>query len=391
MQNYDVVIIGGGVMGAAAACEVAARGARTAIVDRTLLPNARAASIDHSKVFRFAYPDLLYIRMAVESLALWRKLEYETGERLLTETGLLMIGHSSPSVETATYRILRAEGLEAEMLTAAETEMRFPQFNGAALSYSVFDPSGAILHAETVVRALLRLAEERGVELIEGEAVTSIESESGEPVYVATETGKEIECGCALVASGPWTRGLLPELDDVLYTTRQEVLYFKPASGDSSFDVSSFPIFFDPGSGFYGFPVHHAGAMKIANHNKGEPADPDSRNDHVSLRSIGECRAFFADLSPGLAGAEMVETRVCFYNNTPDDDFIIDWHPELDNVLIATGFSGHGFKFSSLVGRICAELLSTSQTVFDIERFRLARFGAGLRESSLLSNPGTEA
>jgi glycine/D-amino acid oxidase-like deaminating enzyme len=115
--------------------------------------------------------------------------------------------------------------------------------------------------------------------------------------------------------------------------------------------------------------------MKIANHNKGEAVDPDLRNDVVDGYSIGDCRAFFAQFIPELTSARRVETRVCVYNNTPDDDFIIDWHPSVENVLLVTGFSGHGFKFGSLVGRISADLLMTGRTSREIDRFRLGRFG----------------
>ena len=378
-MTYDIIIIGAGVMGAAAACEVAREGVSVALIDQAALPNPRAASIDHSKVFRFAYPDPLYARMAVDALELWQRIEADAGTPLLTQTGLLMTGHTEPSIETETLQVLQSLDLDVERLTGHEAARRFPQFNGDAFPYAVFDPSGAILHAERIVNTLILLARQRGVEIIEGDRVVSIDRGEKSSVTITRASGSAIECGRAMVASGPWTLKLIPDLAGVLNTTRQEVIYFEPRPPTmpraSRFDARSFPIFMDLDSGFYGFPVHHQGAMKIANHTKGEPADPDLRNDSVDGYSAGACRAFFAQFIPELTSARRIETRVCIYNNTPDDDFIIDWHPGIENVLLVTGFSGHGFKFGSLVGRISADLLLAGRTSWELERFRLGRFG----------------
>lgn len=362
-------------MGAAAAVEAAREGADVALIDQSILPNPRAASIDHSKVFRFAYPDALYAQMAVDALKLWRSLEEETGAQLLTRTGVLMIGHEHSSSEAETYEILRSLGLEVEMMDNRETAARFPQFNANALGYSVYDPSGAILHASVVVRALIDLARRRGVNVIEAERVMALKQSANARVKIVTESGNEFDCARACVASGPWTRKLLAFLRDNLKTTRQEVAYFEPSSFASrNFDVGRFPIFIELDSGFYGFPIHHAGAMKIANHHKGERVEIDSYETQVGEEFILKCRSFFREFIPQLADGRVLETRVCIYNNTPDDDFIIDWHPEIENALIVTGFSGHGFKFGSIVGRISAELLLSGQSSYDIDRFHLARF-----------------
>ncbi|HXI94402.1 MAG TPA: N-methyl-L-tryptophan oxidase [Blastocatellia bacterium] len=377
MQTFDVAIVGAGVMGAAAACELAREGARVAMADQSPIPNPRAASVDHSKVFRFAYPNPFYVKLAVDSLNRWRTIESETGTRLLTQTGALLIGKREPSFETECYEAMRSLGLESEKLDSREASARFPQFNSSAFAYGVYDPSGAILHAETAVRALIDLARQRGVEIIEGERVIEA-GRAGSRVLIVTESGHEIECERAMIASGPWTRKLLPFLEDKLTTTRQEIVYFEPGPEQShssplSFEPNRFPIFLELESGFYGFPIHHAGAMKIANHHKGAEVDPDSAEDHVGEQFIERCRAFFAEFIPGLADARVREARVCIYNNTPDDDFIIDWHPQLDGVLVVTGFSGHGFKFGPTIGRIASELLMTGKTSFEIGRFELAR------------------
>lgn len=373
MQSFDIVIIGAGVMGAAAACEAARGGARVALVDQARLPNPRAASTDHSKIFRFAYPDPLYARLAVEALDGWRALEEEMGVRLLTPAGLLLMGKADSRLEGETAATLRALGLEAELMTSQEAAARFPQFDPAAFDHAVLDPSGAVTAAERAVVTLVKLARRRGVTVIETARVTGVEPAAGARVRIITEDGGTLEAGGALVASGPWTRRLLPALADHLVTTRQEVVYFEPRTAHDAFAVGRFPIFIDFRSGFYGFPIHHANSIKLGNHHRGRATEMDEEL-AVGDEFIARCRQFFAEFIPALADAEVRETRVCVYNNTPDEDFIIDWHQELENVLLATGFSGHGFKFGPVVGRVCAELLLTGQTAFDIRRFSLARF-----------------
>lgn len=376
MRGYDVAIIGAGIMGAAAACETARGGARVALIDQGTLPNQRAASVDHSRVFRFAYPDPFYAGLAAEALKLWQGAERETETELMTLTGLLMIGsrRAQPGYQETldSYNALRSIGLEAEMMTGDETARLFPQFNADAIEYGVLDPSGAMLHAERAVAALIDLARRRGASVIENLRVTDIKNRDG-VIHLTGLGGESIECDRAMVASGPWTRNLLPEIKNLLKTTRQEVFYFEPVAAQG-FAVGEFPIFFATDTGFYGFPIHHAGAMKIANHDKGVPIDPDKVTQSVSPEAVNECRAFFSEFIPGLADARIKETRVCIYNNTPDDDFIIDWHPGLEGVLIVTGFSGHGFKFGPLIGRIGAELLLSGGTSYGIDRFRLSRF-----------------
>ena len=359
-------------MGAAAACELAREGAKVAIIDQSSLPNPQAASFDYSKVFRFAYPDTFYVSLAVDALKRWRDLEEETGARLLTQTGALLIGKRRPSFETQCYDALHSLELEAEMLEAGQVADRFPQFNAEAFSYAVFDPSGAILHAEAALTAMIDLAKRRGVEVIENQPVTGVEQSGSRVIVTADRTDFVVER--AMIASGPWTRKLLPFLASKLTTTRQEIVYLKPAKTAQSFEPANFPIFIELDSGFYGFPVHKAGAMKIANHHKGPKVDPGSRDDRVDERFIEQCRSFFAEFIPALADASVTDARVCVYNNTPDDDFIVDWHPQSDRTLIVSGFSGHGFKFAPTIGRIASELLLSNQTSFAVDRFRLDRF-----------------
>ncbi|HSB09359.1 MAG TPA: N-methyl-L-tryptophan oxidase [Blastocatellia bacterium] len=380
MRTYDVAIVGAGVMGAATACELAREGVAIALIDQSTVPNPRAASFDHSKVFRFAYPDAFYVRLAIDAQKRWRSIEEDTGAQLITQTGALLIGKRRPSFETACFDAMCAEGIQAKLLERDALARRFPQFNTDAFEYGVFDSSGAITRAETAVRALIDLARRRGVTVIEGARVSEIRSDGGSGVLLVSESTGEISCKRAMISSGPWSRKLVPQLADRLTTTRQEVVYFEPSpTSRLDFDPGRFPIFLELDGGFYGFPIHNAGAMKIANHHKGARVDPDSADEIVGELFIESCRGFFREFIPGLADARVRETRVCIYNNTPDDDFIIDWHPELEGVLVATGFSGHGFKFAPTIGRIAADLLASGHSRYEIDRFRLTRFDNTMR------------
>jgi glycine/D-amino acid oxidase-like deaminating enzyme len=268
---------------------------------------------------------------------------------------------------------LQRLGVAAEMMTSAEAAARFPQFNPAAFAHAVLDPSGAITDAEGAVKTMIALARKRGVTIIEAMRVTGIEPAANAKVKIITEAGEPVECRRAMIASGPWTRRLLPSLASKLVTTRQEVVYFEPRANHEAFAAGRFPIFIELGSGFYGFPIHHANSVKMGNHHKGAAVDMDEEP-AVGSEFITRCREFFAEFIPALATAYVRETRICVYNNTPDDDFIIDWHRDVENVLLVTGFSGHGFKFGPVIGRISADLLLTGQTSFDIAPFSLARF-----------------
>jgi N-methyl-L-tryptophan oxidase len=394
MKVYDVVIVGGGIMGASAAYELARRGAKVALIDQAALPNPQGASVDHSKIFRFAYPDSVYVEMAVEAQGLWRKLEQESATRLLVTAGLLMIGNRNDAFETQTYETLRAQGLAAEMLGGEEVRERFPQFDQRAIPFAAYDPSGGILYADKAVEASVNLARNLGATIFENERVVAIE-QNASGALIRGSAGKQWIGEKVLLAAGPWTRMLLPDFARVLSTTRQDVVYFEPVkrlsatdlspnkaaaqgrafpAAQSNFAIGNFPIFIEMDSGFYGFPIHHKGAIKIGNHLKGESLDPYSFNDKASDGFIERCREFFARMIPALADARVTQSHICIYNNSPDDDFIIDWHPNLPDVLLATGFSGHGFKFGPLVGRIATELLLEGKSRYSLERFRLARF-----------------
>lgn len=211
MPSFDVAIVGGGIMGLTTACELERAGASVALVDQAALPNPAGASVDHSKVFRFAYPEPLYAKLAAESLQLWRALEDETSMPLLTRTGVLMIGREEAGPEQRVFDALRSLELDAELWTNVEAAANFPQFNAEAFGCAVFDPNGGLLRAERAVEATASLARRRGVTLFETRPVTRVLPEDSE-IVIDVEGGERISCEKTVIAAGPWTWKLFPML-----------------------------------------------------------------------------------------------------------------------------------------------------------------------------------
>ena len=351
----DVVIVGAGVMGLATAAELARRGVRVEVRERDTVGNELASSTDRSKVFRFAYPDPFYADLGRRSLPLWRELERETGERLLEQCGVLYLDSQGVAAE-ATAAALTAIGAPHELLDAARLRERFPQFTLTAGTVGALDPSGGFVRADRAVAALARLARERGATIRERAPVTDLGAVNADAV---------------VLAAGPWSRGLLGDLP--LRTTLQETIYAVPADA-RPYEVDRFTVFIEERSGFYGFPIHADGALKLALHKRGPAHPPLERQGAASAEFVEACRAFWRSMLPGIADASVVSSRRCMYNDTPDEDFLIGRH--VSGAIVCTCFSGHGFKFAPLVGRLCAQLVLGERVAVDLSRFSPARHAA---------------
>src|SRR5262245_4260040 len=205
MGGFDIGIVGAGIMGSTAACELAKAGATVALIDQSALPNPAGSSVDHSKVFRFAYPDPLYASLAVRALELWRQLEQETETRLLTQTGVLVLETAQSAGEGETFETLRSLGLDVAMMSSADTVALFPQFNPEAFQRAIYDPHGGILNAESAVRSTVDLARRSGVTVCEGERVIRIDHDPGQRLALVTDSGSKFDFGKVMIASGPWT------------------------------------------------------------------------------------------------------------------------------------------------------------------------------------------
>lgn len=335
------------------------------VLDRYGVGNDLSSSNDVNRVFRYSYGnDELYTKMAVSSLDLWTKLEHESGQKLLINTGLLLLqglDRNANSFNEASFKTLSRTGLAADRLDEEELQDRFPQFRA---SEAFFDPHGGLLLASKAVHTLHSLAESQGVRF---DQATASKVVSGNRPQVTTDSGQTIEFRKLIVTTGAWTNSLLDEKLARITPTRQQLVYFKPLNGLDPFRPEKCPVFFT--DEHYGLPAGGIDAVKVSPKELSETVDPEKADRSVDDEQISSCREACKRFVPALAGGEVVRTKVCLYDMTENSDFVIDRDPEDSDIVYGYGFSGHGFKFAPLIGQIMAELTSDENPSFNLERF----------------------
>lgn len=371
MAKLSVLVIGGGVMGMATGCALAAHGAEVTVLERFTLAHDWASSHGLSRAIRHEYGPLeTYTRMVARSLILWDELARETSRHLYTQTGVLTLGQLDDGHTLPGYEVMRAAGLPVERLTPQACQRRFPQFRPDDYEAITYNPIGGMLHATECLMALADRLRARGGVLREGVHVVRVEpSANGARVLLAD--GSVLAADRVVVTAGPWVHDVLPDLALPVRATRQQISYFEGLSPDA-FAVGKFPVFL-AGMHYYGFPLHGQGWFKAASHNFGATVDPNTPYppDEAELESV---RAFLRNVIPSAANARLATFDHCMYDLTPDEDFILDKHPGGDTIVIGSGFSGHGFKFGVLIGELLASLALDTPPEFPLDRFRLNRF-----------------
>lgn len=371
-MSFDVTVVGGGIIGASAAYYLARAGASVCLIERDQSPSPRASSTDKVKVYRQAYPDDFYVRLAGESLPLWLELEDLIKQQIALPAGLVLVSHNEDSIEAKSYEALKRAGVAAERWTPDEASRHYTQLSVDSYAYAIYEPGARMLLSEIATKAYLDLAVQAGVEIQTDTEVIGFEIKGDLIESVVTESGERIDCASTLITAGPWTRVLVPALAGLLKVTRQEVVYLSPDDANN-YATGNFPVFIDFASGYYVLPSMN-GAVKISNHIPTPDVGQGLTMGSVTDTFVEGCRDFLGKTIPNLQNATVSDKRICFYNLTPDEDFIIDTHPEWPNGWIATGFSGHGFKFGPLIGRTMAEILTTGSSSVAIDKFRLKRF-----------------
>ncbi len=369
---YDAVIIGAGGMGSAVAYHLACSGAKTLVLEQFSRGHAFGSSHGDSRIIRLAYEKKFYVELMISAYIEWRKLEAASGKKLLFNTGGVTIASKGHDYIVGLRDSMDAGGVESEWWDREQVSARFPQFQIDDGMCVLWQKDTGFLYASECTSTHLQLAERHGAEIRESTCVTDIDWQSSVPeVFVKGESfrGRKV-----IVTAGPWTSTVLGELKLPLTVTRQQVVYFRPTNVNL-FQPDKFPVFIEitQGEFIYGIPVFGNDAVKVARHGLGETVSPDTCDRTPSADYIEHLRGYLKARIPNAAG-EMLRAQVCLYTETSDGDFIIDTHPDCPNLVIAAGFSGHGFKFCSLVGRILAEMASLGQTRFDLEPFRIARF-----------------
>lgn len=372
----EVLIVGGGVMGAATAYWLSKMGCAVTVLEQYDAPNLHGASGDHLRVFRLTYgKDAFYTEMAAKSLPLWLGLNAESHEELLKQNGVLELATQANGYEAQSEQVLKEMGLPVSRIDKADLKRHYPMINQRAIKFALFHKDGGMIWAMRATSTLLHMAQKLGAKVRPHTRITAIIKGKGGITGLKDSHGKLWTASAYLFAAGAWTSELLKKYGIPLKVTRQQQLYLRPPTNRGRYRPEHFPVFAALSNGFYGFPLHIHGFLKIGDHRKGPPGmpGPDS-NQEVSPQFIKSCREFLKRFIPELADFTDMEAKVGFYTNTKDDDFIMDRLPDVENGFIAAGFSGHGFKFAPLIGKTMAELIVGGKSELNLHRFRLTRF-----------------
>ncbi|MBV9864294.1 MAG: N-methyl-L-tryptophan oxidase [Abitibacteriaceae bacterium] len=366
-QVYDVIVIGLGGMGSAAAYQLASRGQRVLGLERHTPVHHWGSSHGQSRIIRQAYfEDPAYVPLLLRAYELWKQLEREVGQELLTITGGLMLGPPNSEVILGSIRSAQEHNLPHEIWDASEIKRRFPPLQPDAQVVALYEEQAGFVHPEAAVRSYLQRAEQLGAILHFEEPVTAwTAAPSGDGVRVTTAQGT-YEAGRLVIAPGAWAPEVLSSLGLPLEVQRQVMYWFDPLGGVEPFSVGHFPIYIwdcADGAYFYGFPAHNGpqGGVKVAFHTFGTPCTPNAIDREVDATEIERMRSYLASRIPAL-NSVCLNAVTCMYTNTPDQHFVIALHPQHPQVAIAAGFSGHGFKFASVVGEILADLVMEGAT-----------------------------
>ncbi|MBV8514131.1 MAG: FAD-dependent oxidoreductase [Acidobacteria bacterium] len=357
MERFDAIVVGAGVFGAWTASHFARRDKRVLLIDAYGPANARASSAGESRIIRMGYgADEIYTRWSQNSLLQWKEFFKFKRLALFHETGVLWMSPEGDARIRATAATLAQCGVAFEELDQTTLQKRYPQINLDGIGSAIFEPNSGVLMARRAVAAVVEDAIFRGVEYRVGEVVTPAIGGRGKSISsVRTCGGEEFAADVFVFACGSWLGKVFPEvLGERIFPTRQEIYFFGVPAGDSRFAPAALPTFLFQGDETYGMPDIESRGFKIALDRHGPLVDPDTQSRIVSEAAADEVRVYVGRRFPALRGAPIVEARVCQYENTSSGDFLIDRHPNADNVWFAGGGSGHGFKHGPAVGEYVA-------------------------------------
>ena len=377
MASYDAIVLGVGGMGSAALYHLARRGLKVLGLERYDIPHDMGSSHGVTRIIRLAYYEHpSYVPLLLRAFELWRELERETEERLLVTTGSVDAGPAEGFVFRGSVSSCETHNLPHQVLTSKELSQRFPGYSLPQDAMANYQPDGGFLLPEGCIGAHVNAAVAAGAEVHGRERVVSWEPR-GEGVEVRTERGS-YSAGRLVVCGGAWNGALLPELREFLVPERQVLGWFQPLRPDL-FTPSTFPVFnvaVSDRERYYGFPVFGVPGFKVGRFNHlSEVVDPDTMDRQPNATDEKVLRDFTDACFPQASGPTTM-LKTCIFTNTPDEHFILDVHPDLPQVSIAAGFSGHGFKFCSVVGEIMADLATRGDTGHDLGLFGARRFGA---------------
>lgn len=386
-QSFDVAVVGLGAMGSAALYQLAKRGVKVVGIDRFAPPHDQGSTHGETRITRQAIGEgEIYVPLALRSNEIWEELEAETGERLFTQNGCLIVDTISSVSSGVIRRAFLARTQNAaityniphEMLDAAEIRRRYPQFTPREDEIGYFEPGGGYLNPERCVAVQLERARALGAKTQLGTRVLSI-ARDGDGVRVVTDQG-ELLAAQVIVSAGAWTSPLLgAPFTKVLISSRQVMHWFE-VEPDYAAHWRNSPVFIwrhgsSPNDLFYGFPsLNGSNSIKTAGEQYDAFVHPDKIERKVMPAESKTMRSeHLAGRVQGLK-PNALRAATCLYTVTPDSDFLIDWHPESNRILVVSPCSGHGFKHSAALGEVAAECIVDGKSTINISAFALSRF-----------------
>jgi monomeric sarcosine oxidase len=359
-MSEHVAVVGAGVFGAWTAHRLHQQGYRVTLIDAWAPAHSRASSGGESRLTRGAYgKDQIYTRMAFDSLAEWKALSQEAGLPIFHECGVLFFFPTEEPYFRDSVAAHEELGLVTEVLSQAEMARRFPMIDFDGIEVGLLEPQFGALMARRAVQTLVDRFVRAGGNYLEAE-VQAPGTDLGTLTDISLSTGGSIAADRFVFAPGPWLPKLFPDvIGERILPTRQEIFFFAPPAGSGRFAPGTMPCWadFNHGDMFYGFPDLEGRGVKFAHDVHGPVVDPDTQDRRATEEALAEVVAFRDRRFPLLRDAQLTEARVCQYENSSNGDFLIDFHPGHDNVLLVGGGSGHGFKHGPAVGRYAADRL----------------------------------
>jgi sarcosine oxidase len=371
-ESLDVLVIGLGAHGSSALYHLSKTGKKVAGIDRYTPPHLHGSSHGQSRIIRQAYHESpFYVPLVQAAYPLWAELERETGKPLMINTGGLLLGSEDAPLIKGARLSAETHGIGYDWLDHSDLRRRFPAFRPEPGTVGVWEAAAGILFPEACIEAWLAGAAANKASIHCNEVVTRIIPRKDD-VEVETDKGR-YSTAKLIVSAGAWLGTLLPELRLPLTIERQVVCWFRDIANQPHFLPGNMPVYiweYGPGKLFYGFPDLGEG-IKIGFHHGGRHIQPEQLQQDATTADISDiqniARQYLA-IDP-----EYQSSSVCMYTNTPDEHFIIDAHPDCDDILIASPCSGHGFKFSSVIGNILSQLATHQLVTFDLSPFAITR------------------
>jgi glycine/D-amino acid oxidase-like deaminating enzyme len=370
-----IAVIGAGAFGGWTALYLLRRGARVTLLDAWGPGNSRASSGGETRVIRGTYgPNQPYTKVAARAAQLWKENQKRWNLKLMHQTGVLwMVTAGDDHFERESLPLLRDAGIPYQELSVQEMAARWPQINLEAVHWGIYEPEGGFLMARDGCQAVLDGFLAEGGEYRQVAVVPR--DLDGKWDSVSLSDGSKLDADQYVFACGPWLGKLFPEtVGNRVRPTKQDVFFFGAPAGDDRFTESKLPVWADHRDRFlYGIPGNQGRGFKVADDTRGPEFDPTSGERTVSADGLRVIRDYIAFRFPGLKDAPLLESRVCQYEDTPDNNFIIDRHPSHENVWLLGGGSGHGFKHGPALGEMMAGLMmehKNPEPRFKLERFR---------------------